>query len=61
MVKLKLELLISIFVALFLISLSFASSNSPFLVAHKKVSLTRLKSGADRVLVSIDIYNQGSA
>ncbi|KAF9622403.1 hypothetical protein IFM89_031206 [Coptis chinensis] len=52
-------------VVLFLISLtatsSAVSSDSPFVVAHKKVSLNRLKSGSDQVSVSIDIYNQGSA
>ncbi|KAA8548275.1 hypothetical protein F0562_004464 [Nyssa sinensis] len=32
-----------------------------FIVAHKKASLTRLKSVTERVSVSIDIYNQGSA
>ncbi|RID42133.1 hypothetical protein BRARA_J02045 [Brassica rapa] len=33
----------------------------PFMVVHKKATLNRLKSGAERVLVSFDIYNQGSA
>jgi len=36
-------------------------SDGPFIVAHKKASLTRLKSGSERVLVSVDVYNQGSA
>ncbi|XXG47111.1 hypothetical protein AAC387_Pa02g1810 [Persea americana] len=36
-------------------------SDAPFMVAHKKVSLSRLKSGIERVSVSIDIYNQGFA
>ncbi|THU57298.1 hypothetical protein C4D60_Mb03t02050 [Musa balbisiana] len=36
-----------------------ASSDVPFMVAHKKVSLTRLKSGVERVSVSIDLYNEG--
>lgn len=53
--------LISILIALFLISSSFASSDVPFIVAHKKASLKRLKSGAERVSVSIDIYNQGTS
>ncbi|KAF9607093.1 hypothetical protein IFM89_032209 [Coptis chinensis] len=44
----------------------FASSSDsqqqlPFIVAHKKVGLTKLKSGSEKVSVSIDIYNQGSA
>ncbi|PSS18241.1 Translocon-associated protein subunit beta like [Actinidia chinensis var. chinensis] len=57
--------LISVLIALFLFSsssiLAFASSDAPFIVAHKKATLTRLKSGIERVSVSIDIYNQGSA
>ncbi|KAE8680866.1 translocon-associated protein subunit beta isoform 2 [Hibiscus syriacus] len=47
------------FFALFLISAATAVGDSPFIIAHKKASLTRLKSGAERVSVSIDIYNQG--
>uniref|UniRef100_A0A2P2LB81 Uncharacterized protein MANES_11G078900 n=1 Tax=Rhizophora mucronata TaxID=61149 RepID=A0A2P2LB81_RHIMU len=43
-------------------SLSVASNaDAPFIVAHKKASLNRLKSGAERVSVSIDIYNQGAS
>ncbi|XP_057465380.1 uncharacterized protein LOC130755080 [Actinidia eriantha] len=57
--------LISVLIALFLFSSSsilvLASSDAPFIVAHKKATLTRLKSGIERVSVSIDIYNQGSA
>uniref|UniRef100_A0A5B6YQ19 Translocon-associated protein subunit beta n=1 Tax=Davidia involucrata TaxID=16924 RepID=A0A5B6YQ19_DAVIN len=54
--------LIFLLFALFLVSPStLASSDAPFIVAHKKASLTRLKSGAERVSVSIDIYNQGSS
>ncbi|XP_043706837.1 translocon-associated protein subunit beta [Telopea speciosissima] len=53
--------LISVMVSLFLVSATFASSDAPFIVAHKKVSLNRLKSGAERISVSIDLYNQGSA
>lgn len=48
--------------ALFVLSLSLVScAEGPFIVAHKKASLNRLKSGVERVSVSIDIYNQGSA
>ncbi|GFQ00801.1 translocon-associated protein subunit beta [Phtheirospermum japonicum] len=47
--------------ALLLVSSTIASSEGPFIVAHKKASLTRLKSGNERVSVSIDVYNQGSA
>ncbi|KAG8385013.1 hypothetical protein BUALT_Bualt04G0178700 [Buddleja alternifolia] len=47
--------------AVLLVSSTIASSEGPFIVAHKKASLTRLKSGSERVSVSIDVYNQGSA
>ncbi|KAI5428037.1 hypothetical protein KIW84_033159, partial [Lathyrus oleraceus] len=40
---------------------SQASSDVPFIVAHKKASLNRLKTGAERVSVTIDIYNQGTS
>uniref|UniRef100_A0A2C9W2C3 Uncharacterized protein n=1 Tax=Manihot esculenta TaxID=3983 RepID=A0A2C9W2C3_MANES len=53
--------LISILVALFLVSSSLASTDVPFIVANKKATLNRLKSGAERVSVSIDIYNQGTS
>ncbi|KAL6139382.1 hypothetical protein ACLB2K_057687 [Fragaria x ananassa] len=46
---------------LLLFTTALASSDSPFIVAHKKASLKRLKSGAERVSVSVDIYNQGSS
>ncbi|XP_059450291.1 uncharacterized protein LOC132181197 [Corylus avellana] len=49
-------------VALLLVSCALGSAvDMPFILAHKKASLTRLKSGAERVSVSIDIYNQGSS
>jgi translocon-associated protein subunit beta len=38
-----------------------AASDAPFVVAHKKVSLSRPKPGVERVAVSLDLYNQGSA
>lgn len=51
-----------ILIAVVVLSTSLAScAEGPFIVAHKKASLNRLKSGAERVSVSIDIYNQGSA
>ncbi|KAJ0113472.1 hypothetical protein Patl1_03109 [Pistacia atlantica] len=53
--------LISALIALFLISSSFASSDVPFIVAHKKATTKRFKSGVERVSVSIDIYNQGTS
>ncbi|RDX71919.1 Translocon-associated protein subunit beta [Mucuna pruriens] len=40
---------------------SHASSDVPFIVAHKKATLNRLKSGAERVFVTVDIYNQGTS
>jgi len=54
--------MISEVIALFLVSSSaLASSDAPFIMAHKKATLKRLKSGAERVSVTIDIYTQGSA
>ncbi|KAE9586556.1 putative immunoglobulin-like protein [Lupinus albus] len=52
-----------IFIMFFLLcsSNSHASSDVPFIVTHKKVNLNRLKSGAETVSVTIDIYNQGSS
>ncbi|KAK8653208.1 hypothetical protein V6N13_127218 [Hibiscus sabdariffa] len=51
--------LIKALVILFLVSATTATGNTPFIIAHKKALLTRLKSGTERVSVSIDIYNQG--
>lgn len=48
-------------VAGFLASPAIGSSDAPFVLAHKKVSLDRLKTGVERVTVSIDLYNEGSA
>ncbi|CAN0870141.1 Translocon-associated protein subunit beta [Linum grandiflorum] len=48
-------------ILLFVSSTTLASTDVPFIVAHKKATLNRLKSGAERVSVSIDIYNQGSS
>ena len=51
-------------VALLLLGLAAATasaSDTPFVVAHKKVSLSRPKPGVERVAVSLDLYNQGSA
>ncbi|CAN4085476.1 unnamed protein product [Withania somnifera] len=45
---------------IFTVSSLTASSETPFLVAHKKYSVLNLKSGAERVSVSIDVYNHGS-
>lgn len=48
---------------LFLLGLAGAASaaDAPFVVAHKKVSLSRPKPGVERLAVSLDLYNQGSA
>ncbi|KAL8154154.1 hypothetical protein V2J09_011914 [Rumex salicifolius] len=43
-----------------MIAFAIASSESPFIVAHKKASLTKLRDGKEKVSVSIDIYNEGS-
>ncbi|XP_071693958.1 uncharacterized protein [Rutidosis leptorrhynchoides] len=54
--------ILSVVTIFFIVSSSaIAGSDSPFIVAHKKATLNRLKSGAEKVSVSIDIYNQGSA
>ncbi|KAE8715870.1 GEM-like protein 5-like [Hibiscus syriacus] len=50
--------LMKVLMILFLVSASTATGD-PFIIAHKKASLNRLKTGAERVSVSIDIYNQG--
>ncbi|KAF4367704.1 hypothetical protein CsatB_021190 [Cannabis sativa] len=60
MATLNSQPLIWTLLGLFMVSLTLGSSDSPFIVAHKKATLNRLKSGAERVSVSIDIYNQGS-
>ncbi|CAN6472224.1 unnamed protein product [Victoria cruziana] len=47
---------------LLLASLAAASTpDAPFLIVHKKVDLSRLKSGAERLSVSVDVYNEGTA
>ncbi|THG11059.1 hypothetical protein TEA_023390 [Camellia sinensis var. sinensis] len=51
--------LVSVLIAALFLTL--ASSDAPFIVTHKKATLTRLKSDVERVSTSIDIYNQGSA
>jgi len=55
----SLALLCALLVATF--CTSSAASDAPFLVAHKKVALTRPKPGLERLAVSLDLYNQGSA
>lgn len=45
----------------FLLCSSHADSDVPFIVAHKKATLNKLKSGTERVFVTIDIYNQGTS
>ncbi|KAL3829442.1 hypothetical protein ACJIZ3_018244 [Penstemon smallii] len=52
---------ICILAAMLLVQSTNSSSEGPFIVAHKKASLTRLKSSSERVSVSIDVYNHGSA
>jgi hypothetical protein len=51
--------------ALLLLVLSLAAAASaadaPFVVAHKKVALSRPKPGVERLAISVDLYNQGSA
>jgi hypothetical protein len=38
-----------------------SGGDAPFVVAHKKVALSRPKPGVERLAVSVDLYNQGSA
>lgn len=47
--------------ALLLAAAAAAAADAPFLVAHKKVALSRPKPGVERLAVSLDLYNQGSA
>ncbi|KAM3381520.1 translocon-associated protein subunit beta isoform X2 [Capsicum galapagoense] len=53
-------LIIFTIVTLFAVSSLTASAETPFVVARKKASVLKLKPGAERVSVSIDIYNRGS-
>ncbi|CAL0323307.1 unnamed protein product [Lupinus luteus] len=57
----KALILVFVFFILCFFSNSHASSDVPFIVAHKKANLNRLKSGSETVSVTIDIYNQGSS
>ncbi|GFP82429.1 hypothetical protein PHJA_000385900 [Phtheirospermum japonicum] len=53
--------IISVLSLLCICSSTFAESgNSPFIVAHKRVSHRKLNSDLERVSVSIDIHNAGS-
>ncbi|XBI62158.1 hypothetical protein VPH35_042828 [Triticum aestivum] len=54
------SLLLCAAVLLAALSCTFAA-DAPFLVAHKKVALSRPKPGVERLAVSLDLYNQGSA
>ncbi|KAG5254334.1 translocon-associated protein [Salix suchowensis] len=55
------KMLFTLAISLLLVSSSIASSDVPFIAAHKKATLSSLKSGTERVSVSIDIFNQGSS
>ncbi|KAJ8537067.1 hypothetical protein K7X08_035468 [Anisodus acutangulus] len=46
--------------ALFAVSSLTAAAETPFVVAHKKASVLKIKSGPERVSVTIDVYNHGS-
>ncbi|XP_069151288.1 uncharacterized protein [Solanum lycopersicum] len=46
--------------ALFGVSSLTGAAETSFVVSHKKASLLKLKSGTERVSVSIDVYNHGS-
>ncbi|XP_052625437.1 uncharacterized protein LOC111882315 [Lactuca sativa] len=53
--------LLSIAVVLLIASTVNAGSDAPFIVVHKKATLNRLNSAVEKLSVSINIYNQGSA
>ncbi|KAJ8773062.1 hypothetical protein K2173_028239 [Erythroxylum novogranatense] len=53
--------LIHVLFGVLLASSCLADVDGPFILANKKATLNRLKSGVERVSVSIDIYNQGSS
>uniref|UniRef100_A0A3Q7G0J8 Translocon-associated protein subunit beta n=1 Tax=Solanum lycopersicum TaxID=4081 RepID=A0A3Q7G0J8_SOLLC len=55
------KFLLATVLALLCFSWTIAASDGPFIVAHKKAALTRLKSDIERISISIDIYNEGSA
>ncbi|EMS62571.1 hypothetical protein TRIUR3_03666 [Triticum urartu] len=40
---------------------SVAVGDTPFVVAHKRVKLSRPGPGIERLAVTLDLYNQGSA
>ncbi|KAJ8566877.1 hypothetical protein K7X08_019085 [Anisodus acutangulus] len=58
--NMKKFLLATVFAVLYL-SWAIVASDGPFVVAHKKATLTRVKSDIERLSISIDIYNQGYA
>ncbi|XP_057517291.1 uncharacterized protein LOC130798366 [Amaranthus tricolor] len=50
----------AVMLALSLLPSAIADSESAFIVAHKKATLSKLRNGVERISVSIDIYNHGS-
>ncbi|KAL6541386.1 hypothetical protein OROGR_010872 [Orobanche gracilis] len=61
MAKLIIGTALCVVAALLVAASATASSDGPFVLAHKKASLTRIQPGSERVSVTIDVYNQGSA
>ncbi|XP_011623422.1 translocon-associated protein subunit beta isoform X1 [Amborella trichopoda] len=58
----KMAIFSAIFLAMALFSAASAASvDSPFIVAHKKVSVSRFAPGVERLAVSVDLYNRGTA
>ncbi|KAK3017994.1 hypothetical protein RJ639_004370 [Escallonia herrerae] len=51
---------VALLLALLSISATAFASDSPFIVAHKKVALKKLNPATEGVSVVIDIYNRGS-
>jgi translocon-associated protein subunit beta len=48
-------------ILLSLAALAAGAGDAPFVVAHKSVKLTRPRPGVERLAVTLDLYNQGSA
>ncbi|GJN36412.1 hypothetical protein PR202_gb25270 [Eleusine coracana subsp. coracana] len=53
--------LLLILLAVTLAATAAAAGDAPFVVANKKVVLSRPSSGVERLAVTLDLYNQGAA
>ncbi|TVU18439.1 hypothetical protein EJB05_34540 [Eragrostis curvula] len=52
--------LLPILLAVALAATAAAAGDAPFVIVHKKVSLSRPGPGVERLTVTLDIYNQGA-